>query len=128
LKELCSVLVKGGFYLHKIVTNCPYVRVVASSLERVKKDTSDGSNSTIETALGVKWYADEDHFIFMLAHLKNGKHPTTRRECLSLIALMFDPMGFIAPYLLRPKKALQHLCRLILGWDKVVPEEDLTII
>jgi hypothetical protein len=93
LKELCSVLEKGGFHLHKIVTNCPYVRAVASSMERVKKDTSDGSNFTIERALGVKWDADEDHFIFMLAHLKNGKHPTTRRVSLSH-CFGVQPYGF----------------------------------
>jgi hypothetical protein len=34
-------------------------------------------------------------------------------------------MGFIAPYLLRPKKALQLLSGL--DWDDEVPEENLTI-
>jgi hypothetical protein len=54
--------------------------------------------------------------------------PTTRRKCLSLIASVFDPMGFIAPYLLRPKKALQKMCNLKLGWDDAIPEEHLAII
>jgi hypothetical protein len=55
---------------------------------------------------------------FMLTPLKNIELPTTRKECLSLIA----------PYLLKPKKDLQHLCTLKLGWDDVIPEEKLTTI
>ena len=78
--------------------------------------------------LGSKWNVETDQFIFKLAHLKGDKPPTTRRECLSLIASVFYPMGFIAPYLLRPKKALQHLCRLGLDWDEVIPEENLATI
>jgi hypothetical protein len=37
-------------------------------------------------------------------------------------------MGFIAPFLLRPKKAFQMLCNLKLGWGNRVPEEHLAII
>jgi hypothetical protein len=105
-------LEKGGFYLHKILTNCPYVRGVASSMERAKTGTTDDSNAIIERALGVKWNSDTDQFIFMLAHLMNIECPETRRKCLSLIASVFDPMGFIAAYLLKPKKALQLLCNI----------------
>jgi hypothetical protein len=47
----------------------------------------------------------------MLWHLKNIESPTTRRRYLSPIASVFDPLGFIAPYLLRPKKDLQLLCK-----------------
>jgi hypothetical protein len=37
-------------------------------------------------------------------------------------------MGFITPYLLKPKKALQLLCNLKLGSDNKVPKEHLVII
>jgi hypothetical protein len=85
LRELCSILEKGGFHLHKITTNCPYVQAVACSMERAKKDTPNNSNPTIERALGVKWDSETDQFIFMLAHLNKIEPPTTRRECLSLL-------------------------------------------
>jgi hypothetical protein len=57
----------------------------------------------------------------MLAYLMDIECPETRRKFLSLIASVFDPMGFIAPFLLRPKKAFQRLCNLKLGWDNRVP-------
>jgi hypothetical protein len=41
LSELCNILEKGGFYLHKIITNCPLVRSVASSMGRPRKGTSN---------------------------------------------------------------------------------------
>jgi hypothetical protein len=105
LQEQCSILEKGGIHLHKITTNCPYVRAMACSMAQAKKDTSNNRNPTIERALVVKWDSETDQFIFMLAHLKKIEPPTTRRECLSLLYSVFDPMGFIAPYLLRSKKA-----------------------
>jgi hypothetical protein len=37
-------------------------------------------------------------------------------------------MGFIAPYLFRPKKALQLLCNLKLGWDNAIPKENQATI
>jgi hypothetical protein len=92
---------------------------------REKKGSSEDSNTVIERALGVKWNAEDDHFIFMLGHLRDIEPPTTRKKCLSLIAKVFDPMGFIAPYLLRPKKLL---CNLSLDWDDEVPQENLTTI
>jgi hypothetical protein len=48
LKELCSILERGEFYLHKIITNCPFLRAVASSMERVKKTVSADRNTTVE--------------------------------------------------------------------------------
>jgi hypothetical protein len=51
LKEFCSILERRGFYLHKIITNCPLLRAVASSMERVKKNVSADSNTTIEQSI-----------------------------------------------------------------------------
>jgi hypothetical protein len=76
----------------------------------------------------VKLNSETDDFIFDLAHLRTIEPPTTKRSCFSLIALVFDPMGFIAPYLLRPKKALQLLYNLKLGWDDAIPKENLATI
>ena len=36
---------------------------------------------------------------------------------------VFDPFGFVAPFVLTGKKILQDLCRLKLGWDDEVPAE-----
>jgi hypothetical protein len=63
LQELCKILEKGGFYHHKIITNCPYVQAVASSMQRAKKNNPNDSNLMIERAPGVKWNSETDQFI-----------------------------------------------------------------
>lgn len=50
-------------------------------------------------------------------------HPSTRRGCLSVIASLYDPLGFIAPFSLTGKRILQELCHRGIGWDDPLPED-----
>ena len=36
---------------------------------------------------------------------------------------VYDPIGFLAPLVLRAKKILQEVCKMGVGWDDPVPEE-----
>ena len=47
----------------------------------------------------------------------------TRRKMLSLIASLFDPIGFLAPFLVRAKFPLQQVWPCGIGWDDVLPSE-----
>ena len=67
----------------------------------------------MERALGVQWCIQSDTFQFHIA-LKDC--PCTRREFLSTINSIFDPLGFIAPVLLEGKSILQDLCRNGVNW------------
>ena len=42
---------------------------------------------------------------------------------LSLIASLFDPIGFLAPYLVRAKILLQRMWQCGISWDDVLPSE-----
>ena len=42
---------------------------------------------------------------------------------LSLIASLFDPTGFLAPFLVRAKILLQRMWQCGIGWDDVLPSE-----
>ena len=42
---------------------------------------------------------------------------------LSLIASLFDPIGFLAPFLVRAKILLQRMWQCGIGWDDVLPSE-----
>ena len=37
---------------------------------------------------------------------------------------IFDPLGFYAFFVLTAKEILQDLCRIKLGWDDEIPDED----
>ena len=47
----------------------------------------------------------------------------THRNMLSLIASLFDPIGFLAPFLVRAKILLQQVWQCGVGWDDVQPSE-----
>ena len=59
----------------------------------------------MERALGVRWHVTSDAFGFKIA---TKDKPPTRRGILSVISLIYDPLGFVAPF---------HLT--------LIPEEDL---
>ena len=46
---------------------------------------------------------------------------STRREMLRAIASLFDPLGFLAPWLLGGKLLLQRVTVLKLDWDEKLP-------
>ena len=81
----------------------------------------DYSELPIERALGIQWCAETDCFRFSVMIKAN---PPTRRGMLSTISSIFDPLGFIAPFILVAKRILQALCReSTLGWDEDIPDE-----
>ena len=45
------------------------------------------------------------------------------RDILSVIGSVFDPLGFVVPFILNAKYILQDLCRVKLGWDAEIPPE-----
>ena len=67
----------------------------------------------------MQWSIKADVIKFIIA-LKD--RPCTRRDILSTVSSIFDPLGFVAPVLLEGKSILQELCRKNLGWDDPVPD------
>lgn len=49
------------------------------------------------------------------------ENPLTRRGVLSTVASVFDPLGFVAPFILLGKQILQTLCRHKVSWDEALP-------
>ena len=73
----------------------------------------------METALGVLWNIEEDVFKFKV-NMK--EKPKTRRDMLSTLSSVYDPLGFVAPFILQGKRILQHLSDENLQWDEIVPQ------
>ena len=71
-------------------------------------------------ALGIQWSLEHDTFSF---DVNLQTKPSTRRGILSVIASLYDPVGFVAPFILTGKCILQELCRRGIGWDDPLPED-----
>ncbi|GFV98847.1 uncharacterized protein TNCV_2913641 [Trichonephila clavipes] len=73
------------------------------------------SDQTIKT-LGLIWSPQFDYFSFK--NVVNYRESYTKREVLSIIARLFDPLGFLGPILTKAKLLLQKLWVLKLEWDE----------
>ncbi|KAG5266126.1 hypothetical protein AALO_G00250060 [Alosa alosa] len=113
-RELCK---RGGLRLHKFNSN---ERSVLDSVDpTVRAVTSEPLNLDLnaapaERALGIQWSLEHDTFSF---NVNPQTKPSTRRGILSIIASLYDPVGFVAPFI------LQELCRRGIGWDDPLPED-----
>ena len=72
--------------------------------------------------LGLGWDPDGDCFVFEGVSVPVGLI-LTKRVVLSLIARLFDPLGFLNPFVMGLKCMFQDLWRLGLDWDAEIPEE-----
>lgn len=118
-RELCA---KGGLRLHKFVSNNHAVlqSIPATELATdIKAKSLTFNDGALERALGIHWNVDNDCFTFKVTP-KN--QPATRRGVLSSVASVYDPLGFIAPYLLNGKRVLQEMCHEGTKWDEPIPE------
>ncbi|XP_076037767.1 uncharacterized protein LOC143023139 [Oratosquilla oratoria] len=74
--------------------------------------------------LGMHWKASKDVFSFKGLNLDcNFDLNFTKRNLLSLIARLFDPLGLISPYTMYAKILFQEIWRLGLGWDEILSHD-----
>ena len=115
LLECCS------FYLTKFLSNS---KRVLSTIPEQDRKISDGAieldSLNVERALGVICNLQTDSF---RVRVDISAGPMIRRGLLSMLSQCYDPLGFIQPALLPPKKLIQELCSGGLGWDDPVPQE-----
>ncbi|XP_068247736.1 uncharacterized protein [Palaemon carinicauda] len=125
-KDSQMICKRGGFHLHKLVANnaevlkamCP--DEVAQSVKNLDL-TKD--KLPVERTLGMEWCTETDTFNF---NVKPIQRPSTKRNVLSIVSSIFDPLGMITPFILTGKKVLQTLCKQDLGWGDPIPETVIT--
>ena len=76
-----------------------------------------------ERALGISWDTERDEFCFKV---KAPDKKPTRRNILSIASTVFEPLGFVSPFIMPAKLVLQNLCRAGNGWDDEVSGPDLS--
>jgi hypothetical protein len=113
-----QLLQTGGFNLTKFVTNDADILSSIPVADRAEEVKDFGVNANSK-ALGVKWCVGEDSFYF---DVKTKVTPVaTRRDILSTVSSMYDPLGFISPVILIGRLLFQETTRLKLNWDEALP-------
>ena len=125
-QQLRELLQKGGFKLTKWLSNDREVLTAIPEGERASSVVNlDIDDLPTETALGLKWNVEEDVFTWAADDdtlVQTRGKAITRRGILSAVSSLFDPLGMIAPFIMKAKLLLQELCRKKLQWDEEISE------
>lgn len=113
-EEANKVMEKAGMKLAKWASN--ESAVMGEGVD------SSGLTSEYVKILGITWDADKDVFTFTIADMPSPVR-CTKRVVLSLIARVFDPLGYVLPYTVTARFLFQEIWRLGLGWDEELPQE-----
>ncbi|XP_055622592.1 uncharacterized protein LOC129766151 [Toxorhynchites rutilus septentrionalis] len=82
-----------------------------------------------ESVLGMKWIPRDDLFVYTfgdredLQQILRQDHVPSKREVARLVMSLFDPLGFIAFYLVIGKMLIQELWSKGTGWDQLIPQD-----
>ena len=115
--QLCS---EGGFNLTKFISNSvPVLESIPESKRRPTVSNIPIGGLPTERCLGVRWDIENDIFGFDSTF---KAHPFTRRGMLSLLSSIYDPCGYIAPFLLKGRRIIQSACQMDSSWDEPITE------
>ena len=114
--QLAALWNKAGMHARKWLYNSPQVLSAIPVEDRESEiDLDSGEVPTVKT-LGILWRAKEDIVSFP-SNPPEENQIITKRSFLRTIATLFDPLGFLAPFIIRAKVVMQEIWRKGFGWD-----------
>lgn len=122
--QLIELLHRAGFELRKWCSNNKeLLEIIPNEHVETHLPCSIEEKGAIKT-LGLLWQPIDDQFQFTITC--NNTHSLTKRDVLSSIARIFDPLGLLGPVVIKAKLFLQELWSLKLEWDELIPQPLLT--
>lgn len=115
-KTVESTLAAGCFNLRKYRSNIPSLLIEPQSVQR-ELIISSSSHT-----LGIGWNPNEDYISFP-SNYKITKNIPTKRSILSDSCKVFDPLGLLSLFTIKPKIILQRLWLTKIDWDEPVPAD-----
>ncbi|XP_055543505.1 uncharacterized protein LOC129729050 [Wyeomyia smithii] len=109
-QQVTKIFASGGVHLRKW----------ASNSAAVLQDIELNDTRTIK-ALGIHWQPCSD--VFQFSSSTHKIFQPTKRTMLSQIASIFDPLGLLAPIVIKAKMVMQQLWELMVDWDETPPGE-----
>ena len=124
IQDATAICRQGGIRLHKFISNN---RSVIDSIP-ISERSDSTQNIDIrhdqlpsERTLGLEWNIETDSFHFKV---NSEAGTSTKRSILSMVARIYDPLGFLAPYILKGKQILQRVTRSQKSWDEQLDSKD----
>ncbi|UYV82947.1 hypothetical protein LAZ67_22001474 [Cordylochernes scorpioides] len=120
IRQIIALLAEGGFPIRKWVSNSPKILDFLPKDQKGINQSFDFKDLPSVKLLGILWDPSLDSFTIRV------KPPdiqvNSKRSLLSLIARIYDPLGWMAPLVIIFKIMLQKLWAKGCNWDERLPE------
>ncbi|XP_066254640.1 uncharacterized protein [Euwallacea similis] len=123
--QITKYLDTAHIKLHKWSSNSP------EFLKALAKENSNPNyglipESSSNKVLGLSWNPNEDNFHIIMPHIE-FKETYTKRQVLSTIASIYDPIGVINPVVVFAKIIIAVSCNLLSSKSRVAPLKVITL-
>ena len=113
INSIKEIMNSGGLPLREWGSNCP------SLLSALDDDEKVASNEM--KILGYIYDSDWDTLQLKVKQL--NKDASSKRQILSALSSVFDPIGIFAPIMLQGKLIIRKLCQQVSDWDEAASTE-----
>lgn len=119
LQRLCAA---GGFPLRKWAANHPALLEDIPLDHRADQGEADWMRDPDRSVLGLCWNSERDSFALAVGAAVPAT--ITKRSLLASTARLFDPLGWVAPIILKAKLLVQTTWLQQLDWDAPLEGEE----
>ena len=119
VQEVCEVLGERGFKLRGFASNDADVMRYLHQKHDVQEFNTDGVG-----VLGLQWDPKMDVISHQFSRTRPAKERYTKRECLSTVMGLYDPLGLLVPLVLPFKLVLHDLMIGGRDWDEQIDDPE----
>ncbi|XP_036319310.1 uncharacterized protein LOC118733830 [Rhagoletis pomonella] len=127
-KQVCDIHKRAGFTLRHFASNSPDVSK-SLGCDEVALNIQRKESFSPEKVLGMYWRPSSDDFNFEVKFnytdktVLDGLRSPTKRELLSIVMSIFDPIGFLCHFTIVAKLILREVWSYRVRWDEDIPVE-----
>ncbi|UYV65695.1 hypothetical protein LAZ67_3005166, partial [Cordylochernes scorpioides] len=118
IDDIRKILLSGGFCIRKWMSNVPEVLSEVPEALKAHDSYEIGDNSSVKI-LGINWNPSTDNFTITVNSLKDVY---SKRQLLSDISRIYDPLGWLSPVIISFKILFQTLWKQDLDWNDPLSE------